>query len=69
MNPFQSYTLEWWQIGLLKISMIAFGIAVGATWPGVFGGWLTLLWLVFVAGAVYMTFVGLKLSRPRERTA
>ena len=49
--------------------MIAFGIAVGATWPGVFGGWLTLLWLVFAAGAVYMTFVGLKLSRPRERTA
>ena len=45
MNPFRSYTLEWWQIGLLKISMIAFGIALGATWPGVFAGWLAPLWL------------------------
>ncbi len=69
MNPFQSYTLEWWQVSILKLSMIAFGIAVGATWPGVFAGWLASLWLFFVVTAVYMIFVGLKLWRPRERTA
>ena len=69
MYPFQSYTLEWWQIGLLKISMIAFGIALGATWPGVFAGWLAPLWLVFIAGAVYMKYVGFKILRDRERIA
>ncbi len=69
MDPFQSCTLERRRVSILKLPMAAFGIAVGASWLSVFGGWLTLLWLVFAAGAVYMTFVGLKLSRPRERTA
>ncbi len=69
MNPFRSYTLEWWQVGVLKLSMIALGIAVGVTWPDFFAGSIALIWLIFAVTAVYMTFVGLRLSRPRQRTA
>ena len=33
MNPFKSYTLTWWQFSLLKTAIIAFGLALGASWP------------------------------------
>ena len=57
MNPFTDFTLAWWQVGLLKLSMVAFGLAVGATWPGAFAGWIGLLWVLFAVPAVYLTFV------------
>ena len=31
MNPFKSFTLTWWQGGLLKVSMVSLGLAVGST--------------------------------------
>ena len=44
----------------LLVILLALGLAVGATWPEVLAGWLTLLWIVFVITAVYFTFVGFK---------
>ncbi len=54
MNPFRSYVFTWWQLGLLKTSMLALGLALGATWPGVFARWRVILWLVFLIPAIYL---------------
>jgi hypothetical protein len=60
MNPFESFWLTWWQAGLLKLSMVALGLAVGSTWPEVFAGLQTLLWVLFVVPGFYLSYVWLK---------
>jgi hypothetical protein len=54
---FKSYTFAWWQLGLLKISVLALGLAVGSTWPDLFAGWRELLVVLFVAPAFYVSYV------------
>jgi hypothetical protein len=36
MNIFKTTTLTWWQVSMLKWAVFLIGIAVGATWPGIF---------------------------------
>jgi hypothetical protein len=40
--------------------MVALGLAVGSTWPGVFAGWRDLLLILFVVTAFYVSYVWLK---------
>ncbi|MFQ5896668.1 MAG: hypothetical protein ACE5JN_00245 [Candidatus Methylomirabilia bacterium] len=60
MSLFGSFTFTWWQVGLLKLSMVALGLAVGATWSEAFAEWLALLWALFVIPALYLGIVGYK---------
>ncbi|MFI5338252.1 MAG: hypothetical protein ACHQ7N_00240 [Candidatus Methylomirabilales bacterium] len=62
MKFFRSFTFAWWQLSLLKLSMASLGLAVGSTWPEVFAGWHTLLWVLFVIPAVYVSYVWLQQS-------
>ncbi|OGQ56123.1 MAG: hypothetical protein A2W66_08360 [Deltaproteobacteria bacterium RIFCSPLOWO2_02_56_12] len=57
MNPFKSYVFTWWQLGLLKTSMLALGLALGATWPGAFARWRAILWVVFLIPAIYLMVI------------
>ncbi len=57
MNTFKSYTFTWWQVGLIKVSMLALGLVVGATYPEAFATWTVLLWILFATPAAYLTFV------------
>jgi hypothetical protein len=50
-------TFAWWQMGLLKLSLLSLGVIVGSTWPGVFAGWRELLLVLFVVPAFYLTYV------------
>ncbi len=59
MNPLKSFTLSWWQAGLLKLSMLALGLAVGATWPEVFVAWRNMLVVLFLVPAFYLSYVWL----------
>lgn len=36
MNILKKGSLAWWQMGLLKLSVISIGITIGANWPEVF---------------------------------
>jgi hypothetical protein len=36
MNLFKSGTLKWYQVGLLKLCVLAIGIAIGANWSQTF---------------------------------
>ncbi len=60
LNFFKSFTLTWWQGGLFKLSMVALGLALGVTCPGVFAAWLPMLWVVFALAAGYITWVWLR---------
>ena len=60
MTFFKDFTFAWWQLGLLKLSMVALGLGVGSTWPAVFAGWRDLLLILFVVPAFYMSYVWLK---------
>ena len=57
MNIFKTITLKWWQGSIFKWTMLSVGIAIGATWPNPFSGWTEVFWVMFVIGAVYLTYV------------
>jgi len=60
MAVFKDFTFAWWQLSLLKLSMVALGLAIGSTWPEVFAGWRNSLLLLFVVPAFYVSYVWLK---------
>jgi len=56
MKLFGTYKLEWWQIGLIKITLLLFGIAIGAYWYSVWMPYLMTLLVVAVILALYLLF-------------
>ncbi len=54
MNIFNPVTLKWWQVGLFKISLVSFGVFVGANQQQVFQEWLTVLLVIFVVTSLYL---------------
>ncbi len=57
---FKDITLKWWQVGIFKITIIAFGIAVGAYWAEFFVGSLKILVAIFILGWLYLAFVWMR---------
>ena len=57
LNIFKTFTLKWWQVGLFKWSILAFGIVVGATWPDVFTMWRAALLIVFILPTIYISWI------------
>ena len=60
MNPFKSYMLTWWQIGIFKLALLAIGVAIGAWWNEFFGFYLLPLIVVAVVASAYIMIVSLK---------
>lgn len=60
MNIFTNSTFTWWQIGLFKLSVVTFGIAVGAYWHEVFRMYLTPLLVVAGVSGIYIGYVYFK---------
>ena len=60
MAFFQDFTIAWWQLSLLKISMVALGLVIGSTWPEVCTGWRNWLVLLFVGPAFYVSYLWVK---------
>jgi uncharacterized membrane protein len=57
---FKSYTFTWWQIGIFKLALLAFGAAIGAYWHDFFGANLTALIIIAVIASVCIVFTSLK---------
>ncbi len=57
MSIFHSVTFAWWQVSLFKISLVTFGIAVGAYWNEFFGQYLVPLLVVAILTGLYITYV------------
>jgi len=60
MKIFKNYTFTWWQIGLLKLSLLCFGLILGSNWPIVFVPYTWCLLLVFLITALYLMTISLK---------
>ena len=60
MNIFSKSTFTWWQIGLFKLSVLTFGIAVGASWSEAFSQYITALLAVAVVSGLYVAYVYFK---------
>ena len=60
MDILKSSTFTWWQIGLFKLSVGTFGIAVGAYWRDVFLPYLTTLLVIAVVSGLYVGYVWIK---------
>lgn len=60
MNIFKSYTYTWRQIGIFKLSVLAFGIAIGALWHDFFGNYLTILIIIAVIAGIYTGYISLR---------
>ncbi len=60
MNIFKTGSYTWWQIGLLKLTLLAIGIAIGANWPEVFVEYTTALIVVAVVLAAYLIYAWFK---------
>jgi hypothetical protein len=54
MNLLKSGTLTWWQVGILKISLLSLGIAIGSTWPEIFKTHAYLLVSIAIALGLYL---------------
>ena len=57
MNPFRSYTYTWWQIGILKFSLLAIGLIVGAYLSAFVLGALWVFLTIAVAGSAYVMMI------------
>ncbi|MCQ6963606.1 hypothetical protein PV02_11065 [Methanolobus chelungpuianus] len=60
MQPFQSYTFTWWQIGMFKLALLAIGVAVGAYWDDFFSRYLIALIAIAVITSAYIAYISLK---------
>lgn len=54
--------LKWWQVSLLKICVLAFGLVIGANWPEIFVGYTIVLIVITVVLSIYLAFVWLQES-------
>jgi len=55
MDIFHEYLIDWWQMGLMKIALIAIGIIIGAKWPKLFSRPIVCwtLFILFLVIAIY----------------
>jgi len=60
MTIFSNSTFTWWQIGLFKLSVLTFGVAIGAYWQEVFLLYFTPLLVVAVVSGLYVAYVYFK---------
>ena len=60
MDMLKNSTFTWWQVGLFKLSVVTFGIAVGAYWQDLFLPYLTALLVVAVVSGLYVGYIWYK---------
>jgi hypothetical protein len=51
---------KWWQVSLLKLSTISFGLLLGLYFGNIFQPYINFLWILVVFPGVYLGYVWLK---------
>ncbi len=60
MKLLKSVKFTWWQVGVLKLSTISFGIILGLYFRDVLLGYVNFLWILVIIPGVYIGYVWLK---------
>lgn len=60
MNIFGKGTFTWWQMGIFKFSVLAFGIVIGAYWSEMLSSYLGVLLALSILSGVYIGYLWLK---------
>jgi len=60
MNLFKDTTFTWWQLGIFKWSVAAFGVAVGAHWSEIFAPFFPQLIGFALITSIYCAYVWAK---------
>lgn len=60
MNIFTSHKMSLWQVGILKLAVLCFGVAIGANWPMVFQQYTIFLVIVGAASGLYIAYIWMK---------
>jgi len=53
MKIFKTWTLRWWEVGLVKVCLLALGIILALYFYTYLIGLLWLWWVLFVVTAIY----------------
>lgn len=53
MKILRSWSFEWWEVGLIKICLLSFGILLGVYFYDYLVGLLWLWWFLFIVTAIY----------------
>jgi hypothetical protein len=56
MGSFKSSAVTWWQVILLKVSVIVLGVLIGSTFHDFFGRWIVVVWAVFLLTAACLAY-------------
>lgn len=60
MNIFKGKILKWWQVSILKLSLLSIGIAIGAQWNNFFAPYIALLAIIGVLLGIYIASIWLR---------
>lgn len=64
---FSSWTLSLWELGIFKVSIVSFGIFIGAYFSDFFNNWLIILFVLFLIGWIYLAVTRLKYLRKLDK--
>ena len=57
MDIFKPTSFTWWQLGLLKWAVLLIGIAIGSTWPTIFGQYALILLIIGLVFSCYLAVI------------
>ena len=60
MKFLKSYTYTWQELAVFKISLMAFGVVVGANWYQFFGANLAIFVFIWIVSAAYILYISFK---------
>lgn len=57
MQIFKNVNFKWWQVSALKVSVLLFGIVIGAIWPEKFQAYLHQMFAASLILGIYLGYV------------
>ncbi|PIP87093.1 hypothetical protein COW81_02060 [Candidatus Campbellbacteria bacterium CG22_combo_CG10-13_8_21_14_all_36_13] len=57
MKILSNVVFKWWQVSILKISLLAFGIVIGVRWYDYFEKNIIEILAIFVVTAIYISII------------
>ena len=53
----KKYSYRWWQMGLFKLALLSFGVAIGAYWQAVFLPYVSILVAIGFVLGLYIAII------------